>query len=341
MTQIIPANCLKLLDFFREPVLGWTDTCDLQAFLYDLYDTPATAIDRDGNVTVSTYRSHGRTLYERGKQQFKDKAKEFTRVATEHKSCPADGVEIRIERIPDFTTNPDFGLMAKYAIAWSAANEAVLSESAFFSLSHTLESEDEIDCSILLASHLYYKQALQVLRSFIEISILQLFFVTNTKEFSDWQKGQFRTPPLRGRKGLLAKMASAGLLAKALADAADRAYETLNASIHGAEAKLINAGLFSGQWAGLQYKSDQFQDWTSHFSRCAHLGIRILETTVNVWLSTPKPSGIVCDTCHSANNFAVIARDATKAYPTIELKCKACGTRVNYRAAYAAGFGFQ
>ena len=161
MTQIIPASCLKLLDFYREPVSSWSDTCDLQVFLYELCDTPATFIDGDGNVTVSTYRSYGKTLFDRGREEFEKKAQEFTRVAMENKSSPVDGVEIRIENTPDFKTDPDFGLMAKYAIAWRAANEVVLSDGAFFSLSHTLEADHEIDCSILLASNLYYKQAFE------------------------------------------------------------------------------------------------------------------------------------------------------------------------------------
>ena len=56
-------------------------------------------------------------------------------------------------------------------------------ESAFFSLAHILETFSDLECSILLASRLYYKQAIQVLRSYLETSVLQLYFIKDIDAF--------------------------------------------------------------------------------------------------------------------------------------------------------------
>jgi len=58
--------------------------------------------------------------------------------------------EGKVEIIPNFAKDSHFGLMSKYSIAWETVCGSILEESAFFSLSHTLETE--VDTVV----HLYY-----------------------------------------------------------------------------------------------------------------------------------------------------------------------------------------
>jgi len=64
----------------------------------------------------------------------------------------------------------------------------ILGEEGCFSLSHLFEADSDLDASIVLASNLYYKQSLQVLRSYIETMVLHLYFANNPYDFEKWKR---------------------------------------------------------------------------------------------------------------------------------------------------------
>lgn len=141
--------------------------------------------------------------------------------------------------------------MAKHSIAWAGVTEALLSDSQFFSLPHILEVEEELSCSVLLAKNLYYKQALQNLRSLLELNVLHVHFVGDQVAYTDWQDGRYRVPRLRGSGGLLEQLVTRGAISATLSKSIGELYEELNGTIHSAEGKMLHRGLRDRRWAGM------------------------------------------------------------------------------------------
>src|ERR1035437_2871627 len=145
-----------------------------------------------------------------GKKAVRRISREFLSKA--RKAKPAPAAESKVEPEPDFWNDEAFGLLAKYYVAWDGMVSGILSESGFFSLGHTLESQEDLNCSIVLASNLYYKQALQSLRNFLEGVVVQLYFCDNQTAFANWKADSFNTPSFRGRNGMLRDLRSRGIL---------------------------------------------------------------------------------------------------------------------------------
>jgi hypothetical protein len=254
-------------------------------------------------------------------------------------ATPAPAAQNQAEPVPYFEEDRSFGLMAKYAVAWDGVVGEVLSESAFFSLAHVLEGESDLGCSVLLASKLYYRQALQVLRNFLEDVVLDLHFCDNPEDFMKWKQGNLRIPAFRGKSGMLKKLTDHGLLSQDLREAADNLYGDLNGSIHGAEHHLVNRGVFRGEWAGLIFTYERFVEWCNYFSRCVDLGIRVLRLTVNYWQQSRPSDRIQCDTCHGQDFDALTQVIADR--PMVSLTCRVCGSSMTLDATRAAQLGYD
>lgn len=152
--EIISSASLDVLPFKPEPIAQWMEDTDLLEYLRVLYDLPCAIVDSEGTESETNYREYGHYLFNNGKQEYQTIAKNFRKKAA--RAQPTAAAEQRVEEIPDFQEDVNFGLMAKYAVAWDAILSAILSESVFFSLAHALESNSDINCSMLLASNLYY-----------------------------------------------------------------------------------------------------------------------------------------------------------------------------------------
>jgi hypothetical protein len=327
--EIVPQSCLALLPFAAQPVSAWGGDSDLLRFLTCLFDKPATLIDSGGKEYHGTYSSHGLYLYVHGTKQVQELSTSFGERA--RAATPAPAASTKVEPVPDFAADPNFGLMAKYYIAWDGVVNEVLSESAFFSIAHVLESQAELACSILLASNLYYKHALQVLRNYIEGAVLQLYLCGNLSAFSDWKANSFRTPSFRGRSGMLEDLVARGILPGTLADKASALYGELNGCIHSAEDKLIHRGAFTGEWSGLIFQYDRFQEWCGYVTQCISHGLHVLRIGVNLWneMLAADVAGIRCSTCHGKNNFDASERQLPgRALTTLE--CRTCGNRMTF-----------
>lgn len=246
--------------------------------------------------------------------------------------------ERRVESVPDFRLDPYFGQMAKYSVAWGGAEGAVLSECAFFSLAHVLEAGSELEASILLVSNLYYKQGLQMLRNFLEEVILHLHFVNRAHEFNAWRKGNYRTPPVRGK--LLRELQSEGLLTPELSELAGSLYSDLNGTVHGAERRLVHAGIFEGKQAAGIFNYQRFKEWTQYFERCVVVGIHVLRVSTNLWLSKRPHNKVFCDVCHNDNlkEFAVDKSESRSGF--VSCTCRRCGTELNYSVDWITKMGY-
>jgi hypothetical protein len=155
-------------------------------------------ITEDGTTTTSSYRHLAPSYFEDGKKDILSWIKVFTERA--HEAVPAPAAAVQNIDVPDYANNPLFGRVAKYFIAWERMVGTALEEGAFFSIAHILESADDIKCSFHLAAHLYYKQALQVLRSYLEDLVLPIHFCESPKEFLDWKANNYRVPTLTGEE---------------------------------------------------------------------------------------------------------------------------------------------
>jgi len=234
-----------------------------------------------GETFEVNYSSYGNHLFDHGIEEFAENCSDFYKNAS--KAIPVPATAEQVEEVPNFREDDNFGLVAKYATAWDSVLSAILSESAFFSLAHVLETDTELNCSTLLASNLYYKQALQILRNFLEEVVVELYFCANPSAFENWKSGHFRMPPVRGRRGMLRELVAGELLPDELAKVADAIYNDLNGSIHGAENRLVHKGIFAGSSAGHLFKYERFAEWAHYFSACVDFGIQVLRLTVNHW----------------------------------------------------------
>lgn len=300
--EIIPETLLnKRLPFSLESLSQWGEDTDLLQFLYELHDQSGVIVTEEGKEQSFNYRSYGKYIYERGQEYSQSLIQHFT-VAAQQVN-PAPGAATQTIAVPNFLDDPLFGKTVKYLLAWDSVNKKVLSESAFFSITHILESRTELDSSIYLASNFYYKQSLQVLRSFLEELILPIHFCDNPKKFSEWKSNDYRTPPLRGENGLLKKLVAKNTLSQEIANKVSALYGDLNGCIHGSEKWLIHKGFSTGKWMGHVFKYDDFRMWCEYVCGVVDVGMNLLKINVNQWRDLKKTSKPLCIYCHNQKDF--------------------------------------
>ncbi len=322
MIELIPQKCIDILPLTAEPIISWNTNSDIKLFLCQLYG----AVD---------YPYYGNYLFRIGKTRWKKTLKIFHNKAINKEIMP--GAEGKVDIIPDFTTDSHFGLMSKYSISWGAVCQSLLEESAFFSLSHILETETDLEASILLSADCFYKHALEMLRNYLESVILQLYFCDNPSDFARWREGTFRVPSFRHKKkGLLAEIQDKGIFPADLSQTASELYRDLNGSIHGAEHLLVNAGLLTGNWRGHTFKYDFFSTWCDYFARCVNVGILTLRISTNHWLEKRPRDSVYCGVCH---NEDLVQFDVQKTSDGVSLICKLCGSQMNFTSKWAAKLG--
>jgi hypothetical protein len=330
--SFIPEESIAVLPFSAEPISDWKqDELDLLEYIDNLFDRPAVVISPDGTEHETDYSSYSKYLLAAGHDEFWGAAIDFVNNARKRRSHHADEAlhmsatgEVSMP-IPELWRDKSFGLMAKYAIGWEATLNVILSEGKFFSIEHILESSAELRCSTLLASNMYYKQALQVLRGFLEHHVVQLYFCDNEEAFEDWKNNEFRVPGFRGKSGMLNELVSKGMLSASLAAIASDLYGLLNGCIHSAEDRLIFQGIFEGgKSGGVMFKYPRFQQWCDLFARCADFGIRALKISVDQWETTAAEE-IRCSVCHNKDEFDVTLDERLGHHPSISFTCRRCG----------------
>jgi hypothetical protein len=328
--EIIPETLLnKRLPFSLESLSQWGEHTDLLQFLYELHDQPGVIVTEDGQEQSFNYRSYGKYIYNRGQDYSQSLVQHFT-VAAQQVN-PAPGAATQTITVPNFLDDPLFGKTAKYLVAWDSCIRKVMSESAFFSITHILESRTELHSSTDLASNLYYKQALQVLRSFLEELILPIHFCDHPDNFSEWKSNDYRTPPLRSSKGLLNKLVIKKRLSQEIANKVSDLYGDLNGCIHGSEKWLIHKGFSTGNWMGYVFKYDEFCTWCEYLCKVVDVGINLLKINVDQWGNLKEPSQILCIYCHNKKDFTTkIIEVKGKSYK--QYCCCKCGKEMTLKS---------
>lgn len=273
----VPLSALAHLPFISEPVHDWNIGSDIALFIRDVFSVPMRSLDESGNYETSRTDQTPERL-ERAKTDALAGISKFGSSLSPESSTAA-------------------ALALKYVVAWSALTESVLSESAFSSLPHMLESETDLECSVNLAATHYYKQAAQVLRAFLEGQVVDLALAHDPNAFREWKSGRYHVPSLRGKNGLLRELQSAGVLDNALRGRVDLAYDNLNATVHGAETTLIHSGLFTGEHTGRIFRPEKLDLWSRQVSEVVEISIRMMKAKTRIWLERLRSDPKMCDVC--------------------------------------------
>lgn len=334
--EIISDRLLEYLPFSAEPLLLWGEETDLYGFLSDLTGMEGTIVTVDGHKEAVSYEHFGDHLFHKGKRDFRKWAHRFTRSA-EESVASYKGIARSIE-LPDFYEGTSFGRIAKYIVAWEGLVHCVLSSGAFFSIAHTLESLDDLKCSLTLASQLRYKHSLQVLRGFLEDLVLPIYFAMNSKAYSEWKANNFRTGPLRGPNGVLKKLVNGQVLDEELANHVSELYADLNSFIHGSERRLINKGHYTRTWVGLAFNMDDYLEWCTLTATAVTLAVHLLKINLAQWERLRANSRIVCPICHNSEHFSaeefVFGGEQFTKY-----SCQSCGDEMTHNYEGRQTFG--
>ncbi|HYT42026.1 MAG TPA: hypothetical protein VEP90_06750, partial [Methylomirabilota bacterium] len=338
---------------------------------------------------ASTYPPFSNYLYKEGKKEIKTWERNFARHAVKAQVAPSEhdvhafivdnmvsgkeeenisrsdgnkqqvGSGTEITKISSFLDDQHFGKAAKYVLAWRCSVQNLLEESGFYSLAHILETETEIESSLLLASQFYYKQAVQVLRSFLEELVMPIHFCENEEEFSKWKANNYRTPPLRGRDGVIRRLTAKGTLLTSIATDTANLYSDLNSYVHGSENRLNYKNVHTPSSSALTFKYQDLCTWAEYLSRSVDLGIRLLrinylqwDAIVSLkWEALRSAGRVMCTSCHNETDFDSISMTsenftfeipqpdgtwvkANESFPGfIKYTCRQCGSIITVTAA--------
>ncbi|MBD1935880.1 hypothetical protein [Microcoleus sp. FACHB-68] len=301
MTEVLPTDCLNYLPLSAEAFSSWKNNSDIQQLLYCVFDKEYVLIAEDGSKKEGNYQSYGEVIYSRGKS----KISKWIEILNHQSGVTrkVDSKNPHIIFVPDFYQDQLFGKAGKYMVAWDGIISELLSEGAFVSLPHVLESQDDIEASFLLMSRFYYRHSVQVLRGLLESTVLQTYFAVNRSEFEQWKKNNYRTPRLRGNGGLIHRLLGIGLIPNALGNEICNLYEDFNGYVHSGERHLIHRDVFVGKWIGHEFKNDEFQKWCSYFFRVMDVCIQLMIFHVNQWNDSFDKDYITCKVCHSTTDF--------------------------------------
>jgi hypothetical protein len=181
-----------------------------------------------------------------------------------------------------------------------------------------------------LAGNLYYKQALQVLRGYLESLVLPIYFCEYPDQFDQWKVNNYRVPAMRGKQGILKDLADKKVITIDLAAEISRIYDSLNSYIHGSERKLISRGIFTGDYMGRVFKENDFREWCIYLAEAVDIGIRLLAIHFDQWKA--KAGGrIICSICHGAD-FDMSPEMGFGGEEHYNYKCLHCGEEMTLKS---------
>jgi Protein of unknown function (DUF3039) len=286
------------LPLSAESFASWKGNVDVRSFLRSIADDVMTVISCDGSVGTSRKVE---LMDETWREEVAKDLKGFI--------APRLGrVKSKIsERRPSWPED-DFsiGQAMKYIAAWRAVEQEALEESRFFSISHLLEATNEIEVSLALAQGTFYKQAKQQLRSLLELVIMPLHFCVDRNSFKAWRDGNYRTPRLRGKKGLLEQLVTHSVLSVQTAKDIGDLYGRLSGSIHNEEKELAFSGVLRGDDAVIGFSIERLHEWADLYAGTLDVAIRVVIASIEVW-DANRPSDPFCATCHNDTTFTFLA----------------------------------
>lgn len=338
--NLISEELLEQLPLSAEPLLSWGEDTDLRRFLTDLSNREGSIVMADGHKETVNYADYGDYLYEHGVREFRSWAHRFTQSA--EKSVASYKALVKSVRLPDFYEHPSFGTTAKHIVAYDGIVHTALGSGNFFSIAHISESMDDLQCSLMLASKLYYKHALQVLRSFLEDLVLPVYFATNPEAYASWRENNYRSPSLRGPRGILIRLVRDDVLDDKLAGEVSELYGNLNSFTHGSERRLVNKGHYTRNWVGHAFTMDDFLEWCSYITTAVILAAQLLQINLAQWQEFRAQRMILCPICHNDGGFNTEEFTFGEELFT-HYRCPSCGDDVTLspdgRQAYAQSYG--
>ncbi len=284
--EILPEKALAVIPFWASPINAWDKSCDLNTFLTSLLEGTG-------------YQDTADHYFEEALARGEFYAEQFRTYASN--VMPAPGSMTQEVVIPDFEADPLFGRVIKAVTAWDAAVENILSEAGYSSLPHLLETRSDLRCSVELASSLFYRQSLQVLRGFIESVILPIHLSKNPTAFSQWKDKDYRTPSIGGEKGIVRRLQKEGVIGEQLARKISDTYSLLNHYIHGSEATLNNTGLSEGTWQGHVFQYARFQTWAEVLILLVEVSLPLLKINLVQWAAVKADRDLFCSICHGTS----------------------------------------
>jgi hypothetical protein len=308
------------LPFSAEPIRQWSVSTDIVRFIAGTIGIePRDPVAR--GVTASQLRS-GRRIAQRTARDFEKSAREDAR--RRHRSdFPA----------LDLTADPAFGLAAKYQLAWGQLACRAIAQRRAFSTAHLMESMAEISCSRHLAQGFYYKQALQILRNFLEEMVLSIYFQVHPDKFAEWRSptASSKMPPVRGT--MLPSLSAHSHIPAALSQQVGAIYEKLNGYTHGHEARLLHR--FHALGPSESFDILALHDWCDAVTETLLAGIGLLQANVIAWGRTQHTSAVrACAKCGNADRFSIQTIEEIEGRPLVRqatdpdlvyLACDDCG----------------
>ena len=285
----LPQIAIDMLPFSAEPMSQWKENTDIRIFADALYP----------HINGSSFGLERCTEEEK---TMRGHARAFTKNLMESSNASA---------YLDFYQNSSFGQVAKYAISLQCCIQQLLEDAGFYSLAHLLESGSDMECSLLLASNFYYKQATLLLRNILEEVFLPIHFCDNVSDFDSWKASNFRTPKLRGRDGLIKRLVQKGIIYEPLATRIANLYGDLSAYAHGSENSLTYKDIHLGKKKQIEYNPTAFSTWSQLFCECSDVCVHLLKTNYEQWHAIrsfkfetlAKVGKTLCHTCHNEDKF--------------------------------------
>ncbi len=285
----LPQTAVDLLPLSAEPMSQWKKDADIRVFAQALY----------ANTFVPSFGSETCTNFEK---EMREQARAFTKMLME-----ASHSTIYF----DFYQDAQYGQVAKYAIALKCCIQSLLEDDGFYSLAHVLEAESDMECSLLLASNFYYKQATLMLRNILEEIFLPIHFCDNVSDFDDWKANNYYSPNLRGKDGLIKRLLKKNIIHEPLATQVSNMYGNLSAYVHGSQSTLIHQNLHLGEVHQVEFNRSIFSAWSKLFCECVDVCIHLLKINYDQWCTIrslkfetlAKVGKTLCHTCHNEDAF--------------------------------------
>ena len=242
-----------------------------------------------------------------------------------------DALSNRTEKLSHKMTARTSGSLNNCLIYFAACDiyeQWVLEESRFFSLSLLLDSFAELEASLLLASNFYYKQAVYVLRNFIELIVAQFYFSSETSVYDDWRlKSDYKMPTFTGKEGMTAFLKTKGKIDETEKASLDRLFRKLSAYTHSKYEKLLHYNPETKKVIRQGYNERYLMEWADLATECTSLGLVILSKHTKDWESKLEgDSEFLCPECLN-NQFDVKVEEYghKKLYLS---SCKKCGSEL-------------
>ncbi len=283
----LPQVAIDMLPLSAEPMSQWKKDTDIRVFAQAVYtDSP----------------SYASKLCARLEEDMRKQARVFTNML---KEVPQSSTHL------DFYQDARFGHVAKYAIALKCCIDRLLADAGFYSLAHVLEAESDLDCSLLLASNFYYKQASLMLRGILEEVLLPIHFCENVSDFDNWKANNYRTPSLRGRDGLIQRLLKKNIIHEPLATQTANLYGNLSAYIHGSQNTLVHHNIHLGEVHRVEFNQSIYAAWCQLFCECIGVCVRLQKINYDQWAAIralkfetlAKVGKTLCHTCHNEDAF--------------------------------------